>query len=711
MTRIVSATRIGADRLALLAPHALACPVLTIAGKPRCILFVSASNGHARATVVTGTGPDGASAWHMAMTRIEQIDAPLDWLRLDMVQAVDESSWHALRARLNRVQRNHFRLGISLDSRFEHAFLETELNANAMLCGGADSETAQVNEAAFTRYACRRHILGHVDFGDSTPLWLFSTRAVFAAEDGLVHPIAAQGRDAGRRDIAGPTPDLLRDLIAKSARYLAAQVSGDGRFVYGREPCSGREMPSYNACHHAVALQALVEAWDLTRDPLCHAAIDRAMEYLLDRLVRPAVLESGSEVAFLTGEKGEVQLGGTAACLLALISHAERTGSTQNRALMVRLAESILSMQDPGAGNFTRMLDYRSPAIQQRSRHPDEDSAAALALMRLYALTGDKRLIAAVEHACAHFIRTEYQRAPDPCLSRCLAELVRYRPEERYFRLGIDMIAAHPDTGERAASPSPALLETLLAGRDLLDRLSATPEHRHLVDMVDRAMFDRRLHRCERALMNAHFWPELAMYFPSPGEITGSFFLRNKGFRVRIDDVGQYVSSAIACRGHLVADSPESSPRPQPRQAGCALASPQPPKGFSPQFSLLDFARKVRAARDAHTADFPKNVFRDSAWDMMIELMIAHEEGRSLCMKDVMLAASETPAGAARRVDGLTEAGLVRRHADNQDQRRIHVSLTPKGHAAFAGLLRDMFSLGPVDAKAVRSRAENEYRT
>lgn len=137
----------------------------------------------------------------------------------------------------------------------------------------------------------------------------------------------------------------------------------------------------------------------------------------------------------------------------------------------------------------------------------------------------------------------------------------------------------------------------------------------------------------------------------------------------------------------LTDDCP-GSPGPSPRTEPAA-----PPKSFARQMSLLDCARMTRSARARHSDAFPKGVFRDRAWDIMIELFIANGEGRTLCMKDAMVIAEDSPAGSVRRVDSLEDAGLVNRAGDPDDHRRVLLSLSEAGTKAMTGFFRDLYML------------------
>ena len=121
---------------------------------------------------------------------------------------------------------------------------------------------------------------------------------------------------------------------------------------------------------------------------------------------------------------------------------------------------------------------------------------------------------------------------------------------------------------------------------------------------------------------------------------------------------------------------------------------PKPPVSFRSTFTLSNFARRVLEARARNAKHFPKEVFRDAAWEMMLEIFIAKEEGRTLCVKHVVIASGESATGAMRRIEGLEHAKLIKRTADPMDHRRVRVELTPAGYSAMVALLKDLYAIG-----------------
>ncbi|MFC3215619.1 helix-turn-helix domain-containing protein [Novosphingobium panipatense] len=109
----------------------------------------------------------------------------------------------------------------------------------------------------------------------------------------------------------------------------------------------------------------------------------------------------------------------------------------------------------------------------------------------------------------------------------------------------------------------------------------------------------------------------------------------------------------------------------------------------------MEGARQILRARRKIAALEPRSLFRDTAWDMMLELFISGEEGGILFVKQLMIASGESAASAMRRIDRLESAGFLERIPDMLDQRRVIVQLTSKGRTAMLAMLDEVFGAPP----------------
>jgi UDP-N-acetylmuramoyl-tripeptide--D-alanyl-D-alanine ligase len=523
-----------------------------IDGRSIVVLFFSFADGLRRATVRTAAAETLDAAWALGSRLVAETiaDCPsmASWLRVDWVDAVSAASWGELATQMPSVKRNYFRLGISLDSGFAQAFLETEINANAMLYMGAIQAGAGVNQNNFARYARLRHRLETVDFTPDREIWLFTTRALFSGEDGVIHPIDGAGLHAGVREQGDFGPDHVLGMINAGSRYLASQVGENGRFHYGWHPCFNRSIETYNSLRHASSLFAMIEAWDVTRDDDLRAAIDRGIGYLLDSCVKYTRLKDGREAAWLIDEGNEIKLGGMAACILALTQYEQVFGIDRHATVLDALGTAILSMQDPLTGRFDHVLSFPAMQLKERFRVVYYDGEAVFALLRLYRGASDERWLNAAAAAMDYFIEVERWREHDHWLAYCVDEMTRVRPLERYFVLGLRNIGDYLDFIRDRITAFPTLLELCCATDRVICRLANNAACHHLLESFDISRFQEAMHQRARYLANSHFWPELAMFFARPGRIVGSFFIRHHAFRVRIDDVEHFLSGLIAYR-------------------------------------------------------------------------------------------------------------------------------------------------------------------
>ncbi|MDH0125994.1 Mur ligase family protein [Brucella intermedia] len=525
-------------------------------------LFISVSDGDARASVIHSTALTIEAAWKNILPALQEIITSRklrgNWLRIEWSDEIEAVTLKELRLLLKKTKRNYFRCGIAFDSDLRIAFLEQELNGNAMLYGGSNIAHAVLNENNFNIYARKRYGDSvSLDFGDNAKVFLFSTNGFFIDENEACHQLESSGRNAGRRKTAALTSNDVEHLVQTSSTYLARQVGNSGAFIYGYHPCFDREIAAYNALRHASSTYALIEAWEITRKPALRQAIDRALHYLTSTLIRTVTLESGATAAFLVEQNGEIKLGGNAVAVLALTKYSQVTGDSCYHVLLEQLAMGILHMQNAETGAFVHVLSYPGLAVKADFRIIYYEGEAAFGLMRLYELTGDERWVNAVERAFEHFLRAEHWKWHDHWLAYCVNELTRYRPDIRYFKFGIRNFASYLDFVLERITTFPTLLELMMAAQQMVHRIGSNPDLLHLLNDIDLKKFYRALHHRARYLLNGYFWPEMAMYFARPDKIVGSCFIRHHAFRIRIDDVEHYLSGFIAYLKFLRAGAPE----------------------------------------------------------------------------------------------------------------------------------------------------------
>ncbi|MEQ8412024.1 MAG: winged helix DNA-binding protein [Erythrobacter sp.] len=91
-------------------------------------------------------------------------------------------------------------------------------------------------------------------------------------------------------------------------------------------------------------------------------------------------------------------------------------------------------------------------------------------------------------------------------------------------------------------------------------------------------------------------------------------------------------------------------------------------------------ARRVYAARRRRGAIFGNpDLFGEPAWDILLDLYIAHAESKDVSVSSACIGSAAPPTTGLRWLGVLAKEGLVRREHDPDDQRRVLVRLTARG--------------------------------
>lgn len=84
------------------------------------------------------------------------------------------------------------------------------------------------------------------------------------------------------------------------------------------------------------------------------------------------------------------------------------------------------------------------------------------------------------------------------------------------------------------------------------------------------------------------------------------------------------------------------------------------------------------------------SLFRDPAWDMLLDLYAQESEDDIVSVSKIAIAACIPMSTALRYVDHMYRVGLIVRSPDAQDGRRSNIVLTSRGRELMAKFLRDL---------------------
>jgi DNA-binding MarR family transcriptional regulator len=103
----------------------------------------------------------------------------------------------------------------------------------------------------------------------------------------------------------------------------------------------------------------------------------------------------------------------------------------------------------------------------------------------------------------------------------------------------------------------------------------------------------------------------------------------------------------------------------------------KPSADQQPVTTYSQFARLLLRERRDRDLVLLADMLGDPAWDMVLDLFAAGEDGKRIPVSSVCLAAGVPPSTALRWLTILVEKQLIARADDMRDKRRVNVSLTP----------------------------------
>jgi hypothetical protein len=136
---------------------------------------------------------------------------------------------------------------------------------------------------------------------------------------------------------------------------------------------------------------------------------------------------------------------------------------------------------------------------------------------------------------------------------------------------------------------------------------------------------------------------------------------------VKLEEVTRDLGRVISAEGRLEA------------QTAARVARDTPPAS-SYETDYLALAQKIYTCRiKIESSPYGLSVFGDPAWNVMLDLFIAHLLGKVVCVKHTAVAGNIPVPTAIRWLSTLEKLSLVERRRDVIDRRRTFVSLSQKG--------------------------------
>ncbi len=474
----------------------------------------------------------------------EKNKTQLNFIKIDIAYQIEQQAWPSVVYQvINQDHNNHYRKGISLDENFNIAFLEQEIYGRAIIRGLKYDQPNFFDEQNLNNAIKKKYpnIQKKIALDQLQSIWTFETYGAIY-EDNQFIALQSGGCQNGVRELIQDKKEHLKHLIEKNAEFLEQQIQENGRFIYGYFPAFDRELKSYNTVRHCTSVYALIESFEVKENQAYWPKVYTAIQYAIDTFYK----EKQDNIAFMIdGEKDpEIKLGSNAAAILMLTKYQELTQDDRYLKYAEAIANGIMEMVD-AKGETTHVLHYPSLDVKEKFRIVYYDGEAALALLRLYQINYDERLLATVKRMFEHFIEKKYEKYHDHWLSYCTNELTKICPEEKYFQFGLNNYLKHMNFIKNRKTAYATFLEMLMSAYKMVNRLKeqghdelyAKAEFEKLKELIEiRSEFQR----------SGFFYPEVAMYMARPDKILNAFYVRHDRFRTRIDDQEHNLSGYVA---------------------------------------------------------------------------------------------------------------------------------------------------------------------
>lgn len=509
------------------------------------------------------------SVWHSEKTNLEQAKKQLldfindqfaqeqlaDYIKIDIAYNLMQQVWKEVEQQVHhQFHNNHYRKGIGFDEHCSVAFLEQEIYGKAIIRGLSYDkpnffDETNLNYAIKQKYNATKP---QIKLQELQEIWTFDTYAGFY-ENGQFINLASRYDVNGIRGISNNKKQHFQQLIEQNSAFLHDQIQENGKFIYGYFSAYDRDIRNYNTVRHCTSVYALLETFEVQNKPEYWSKIYAAIHYALTNFYK----EKDSSTAFMIdGKEGEleIKLGANAAAILMLTKYQEITQKSDYQKYAEKLANGILKLIDSN-GSTTHVLNYPDYDLKEKFRIIYYDGEAALALLRLYQINQDSRLLETVKLMFECFIEKRYEKYHDHWLSYCTNELTKICPEDKYFIFGLNNYLKHFIFIKNRKTTYATLLEMLMAAYKMVSRLKEQGRTT-LFEQAYMSELQKLIEFRADFQTTGFFYPEMAMYMARPDKILHAFYIRHDRFRVRIDDQEHNLSGYIAYVKDYKGDEP-----------------------------------------------------------------------------------------------------------------------------------------------------------
>lgn len=464
------------------------------------------------------------------------------WIKLDFVTGEENISFKQIKEELEETRRNYVQFGIAFDQYWNLAFLPEEININAFVKPNKETGNLELSEDNINNYLRKytNHKKGftHEFYNDKNVIKFFTQSFILDEEE--VFELWPEGNRKGLRKVDNLS-DEIDKLINSSVPYLLNMLGENGKYNYGYFPHFDKKINFYNILRHSSSTYALIEG--LTYIDQSVEPVEKAIDFIIENYI---LEKDGNCYVFDdTENSNEIKLGQNASFIFAICEYLKVKNNERYLKVAQKVANGILTMINKDTFETTHVLNYPDLSVKEKFRIVYYDGEAALALLRLYQHDKNNLWLETVENLFEFFIKNEYWQYHDHWLGYCTNELVQIKPEDKYIISGIKNVNENLAFIRRNKLAFATFLELLMATYRLIQKAKSIGKQNLINENIDEDKFIDTIHLRADYQRIGYFYPEVAMYFKNPQRILGSFFVKDQGYRVRIDDIEHFLSGYV----------------------------------------------------------------------------------------------------------------------------------------------------------------------
>lgn len=455
---------------------------------------------------------------------IDKNNYDVEWVKLDIIKDVKQISLEELKNEISNLKyQNTYRNGIVLtyDDR-DIILTEAELNSNGII----DYANCEIDINKLNDY------LKSFDFNEINEIpdkiKRFETTSYFCDEYNNVYELSNEGVNTGIRKNEQINIEEINKTVTNARDYLSNLIQDNGKFIYGFNTIEDSEIEGYNILRHSGSLWSLIACYDENCNEQ-KAKVDKALGFL-NRQVR----KKDDTTYFIIDENNEIKLGGNALTIIALCEYTEKFGDSQYIEIAKKLGNGIIDMQYSN-GRYKHILNANNFSTRKEFQTVYYDGEATFALCKLYGLTKETKYLDAARKAIKYFIENNYTKYCDHWIEYSMNEITKYIGSKEYYEFGLKNVIDNIDILNSTDVVIPTQFELLMQGYELYNRMKKNNVNTN--NIITEEKLIEIIENKAKFQLNSYLYPEISMYLSNPSKYYNTFFARERGFEIRIDDI------------------------------------------------------------------------------------------------------------------------------------------------------------------------------